>query len=86
MVKQYASSYAIAYDRMLNNMIERRMRQSVYAVASFWYTAWVNAGQPDLRDLVNRDFSNADNKMFDSLTSAWRTGKIKGRMHESPHP
>jgi len=21
------------------------------AVASLWYTAWVNAGQPDLRDI-----------------------------------
>jgi len=30
-------------------MVERRMRQSIYAVASFWYTAWVNARRPDLK-------------------------------------
>jgi hypothetical protein len=81
-LKQYASSYAIAYDKMLNNMVERRMRQSIYAVSSFWYTAWVNAGQPDLKNLVNRDFSEEDVKMFDSLNAAWRSGKIKGRSHE----
>ncbi len=52
-VKQYASSYTRAYNDMLNGMVERRMRQSVHSVASFWYTAWVDAGQPDLDLLLN---------------------------------
>ena len=49
LVKQYSAAYAIAYNNKLKNMVERRMRESIFAVASFWYTAWVNAGQPDLR-------------------------------------
>ncbi|HKP31078.1 MAG TPA: hypothetical protein VJT83_00035, partial [Chitinophagaceae bacterium] len=85
-LKQFASSYTIAYDKMLNNMVERRMRQSIYAVASFWYTAWVNAGQPDLKILINKDFSEDDRKNFDSLNIAWQTGKINGRSHELPPP
>ena len=48
LVKQYSKAYSIQYNRMLKGMVERRMRQSVYAVASFWYTAWSNAGQPKL--------------------------------------
>lgn len=48
LVKQYSNAYSIQYNRMLKGMVERRMRQSVYAVASFWYTAWSNAGQPKL--------------------------------------
>jgi hypothetical protein len=28
-------------------MVERRMRAAIICVASFWYTAWVNAGQPN---------------------------------------
>ncbi|HUP10840.1 MAG TPA: zinc dependent phospholipase C family protein, partial [Niastella sp.] len=47
-IRQYANSFCLAYNQQLNNMIERRMQQSISAVASFWYTAWVNAGQPDL--------------------------------------
>ena len=47
-VKQYSREYTIRYDRMLNHMAERRMRASIMAVAGFWYTAWVNAGQPAL--------------------------------------
>ncbi|RYG50251.1 MAG: S1/P1 Nuclease, partial [Chitinophagaceae bacterium] len=52
-IKQYSSSYTRAYNNMLNGMVERRMRQSVHSVASFWYTAWVDAGQPNLDLLLN---------------------------------
>jgi len=48
MVKVYSREYAAAYDRMLNGMAERRMRDAIHMVASFWYTAWINAGQPEL--------------------------------------
>src|SRR5215212_4723745 len=59
-VRQYSSAFSIAYDAMLKGMIERRMRQSVFAVACFWYTAWVDAGQPDLSKLSGREFTEAD--------------------------
>jgi hypothetical protein len=64
---------------MLNGMIERRMRQSIYAVASFWYTAWVDAGQPDLTKLSNKTLSEEHLKEFDLLNKAWRTAGMKGR-------
>ncbi len=81
-IRQYSSGYTRAYDAMLKGMVERRMRQSVFAVASFWYTAWVNAGQPDLRHLVHRKFTREEQKEFDALNTAWRDGSIKGREHE----
>jgi hypothetical protein len=60
-------------------MTERRMRQSIYAVASFWYTAWVNAGRPNLKDLAIKKFSEADLKEFETLDQQWRNGSVKGR-------
>jgi len=72
LVRQYASAYARAYNTALQGMVERRMRQSIYAVASFWYTAWVNAGQPDLKTLSGRNFTEADIKEFESLDLQWR--------------
>lgn len=79
---QYSSAYTIAYDKMLNGMVERRMRQSIFAVASLWYTAWVNAGQPDLSGLVNQTFSEDDLKEFEKLNEYWKNGKEIGRDHE----
>ncbi len=82
LIKQYSSDYSIAYDKKLNRMIERRMRQSVFAVASFWYTAWVNAGQPDLSVLSKQSFSESELKEFEELNNQWQNNKIKGREHE----
>ena len=72
LIRQYSSAFTIAYNKKLNGMIERRMRQAIYAVASFWYTAWVNAGQPDLRSISKQQFSSADSKEFEELNSQWQ--------------
>lgn len=81
-IRQYSTAFSIAYDKKLNGMIERRMRQSIYAIASFWYTAWVNAGQPDLKSLSNKELSADDLKEFEELNNAWKKASIKGRDHE----
>ncbi|WP_206367066.1 zinc dependent phospholipase C family protein [Sphingobacterium sp. SGG-5] len=44
----YSDSYATAYHHALNGMVERRLRSSIYNVASYWYSAWIDAGQPKL--------------------------------------
>lgn len=71
-IRQYSADYALAYNKKLNGMIERRMRQSIFAVASFWYTAWVNAGQPDLQHLANKTFSAEDLKAFEEMDVHWK--------------
>ncbi|MGZ8551803.1 MAG: zinc dependent phospholipase C family protein [Chitinophagaceae bacterium] len=86
MIRQYSSSYSKAYNDKLRGMVERRMRQSIFAVASFWYTAWVNAGQPDLTKLSNKNFSPEDLKEFETLNNAWKNSGTKGREHETPNP
>lgn len=79
-VRQYSSAFTIAFNEKLDGMIERRMRLSIMSVASFWYTAWVNAGQPELKSLAKQKFSESDVKEFDELNSRWNsTAKMIGR-------
>lgn len=79
-IRQYSSAFTIAYNKKLDGMIERRMRQSIYAIASFWYTAWVNAGQPDLKELAKQKFSAADLAAFEKLNAQWSSAsKMIGR-------
>lgn len=85
-IRQYSTAFTKAYDAKMAGMVERRMRQSIFAVASFWYTAWVNAGQPNLTKLTNKEFSAEDLKEFESLNASWRNATIKGREHETPNP
>ena len=82
MIRQYSSAYAKTYNDKLKGMVERRMRQSIFAVASFWYTAWVNAGQPDLTQLSNKNFSPEDLKEFENLNNAWKNNALKEREHD----
>jgi hypothetical protein len=82
-IRQYSSAFALAFNKKLDGMIERRMRLSIQSIASFWYTAWVNAGQPDLKSLVKQKFSDADVKEFEELNSKWNSaGKMIGREEE----
>ncbi|MEM6265681.1 MAG: zinc dependent phospholipase C family protein [Bacteroidota bacterium] len=50
-VRAYSRPYAEAYHTMLGGMVERRMRASVKRIGAFWYTAWKNAGSPNLNKL-----------------------------------
>ena len=78
-VKQYSSAYSIAYHNLLNGMVERRMRQSIQAVASLWYTAWVNAGQPDLAAIANKSFTDAELKEWDELNAPLPATPVNAR-------
>jgi hypothetical protein len=80
--RQYSSSYTIRYNEKMKGMVERRMRQAIYAVASFWYTAWVNAGQPNLAELSNKELTPEDLKDFENLDAAWKNGQLKEGEHE----
>jgi hypothetical protein len=78
-IRQYSSAFSKAYDEKLKGMILRRMRLSIHSIACFWYTAWVNAGQPTLSPLDANIFTEQDQAEFEKLNQAWRNGKIQGR-------
>ena len=63
-VKAYSYEYADAYNQMLGGMVERRMRASILFIGSIWYTAWVNAGQPDLSIIENKEASEELNQQL----------------------
>jgi hypothetical protein len=84
LVKQYATNFTIQYDRKLGGMVERRMRQAIFSVASLWLTAWVNAGQPDLSEMAGTSFSESDRATFDSLNSGWHKREIMIGRAEDP--
>ncbi|SDG43757.1 zinc dependent phospholipase C family protein [Chitinophaga filiformis] len=51
LVRNYATAYVRSYHFLLGDMVERRMRLAINTTASYWYTAWVNAGMPALDKL-----------------------------------
>jgi len=47
-IKDYSMWFLRAYNRKLNLQVERQLRRSIHAVGSFWYTCWLDAGQPQM--------------------------------------
>lgn len=74
-VKVYSPEYTNAYDKMLDGMVERRMRASIITVGSMWYTAWVNAGQPNLDRLDTKEVSDSLRKANEAEEYLWKHGK-----------
>jgi hypothetical protein len=68
--------YAKAYHTALNGMVERQMRAAIVATASFWYTAWVNAGKPNLTDLDSEATTKRSKPHLDEETELLKQGKL----------
>jgi hypothetical protein len=81
-IKTYSKEYSRDYQDMLDGMIERKMRSSIISVGSFWYTCWMNAGQPNLNNLEKKELTEKEKKEQDELDKAFKNGKIKGRDHQ----
>ncbi len=49
--QHYSTEFVFDYNILLDGMVERRMKRAIFATASFWYSAWIDAGQPELNQL-----------------------------------
>jgi len=70
--------YAVEYHELLSGMVEKQMRNAIEKTADFWYTAWVNAGKPDLDDLDPESVTERNRAVYKDDIKAFKTGKIRG--------
>lgn len=81
-VRTYARPFCQSYHRMLDGQVERRMRAAIKMVGDFWYTAWVDAGQPDLNELLDKKNTEDLEKELKKEQKEWEKIRIKARPHE----
>jgi len=74
----FSDGYAKQFHVALNGMVERQMENSIEATANLWYTAWVNAGKPDLSSLDSPDLTKLNRKQLSTELKLWREGKLFG--------
>ncbi|WP_246162536.1 zinc dependent phospholipase C family protein [Sphingobacterium phlebotomi] len=55
LISTYSDAYARAYHQRMQGMVEDRMRKSIQRTGSFWFSAWVDAGQPALKGKFKPD-------------------------------
>ena len=82
-VKVYTEAYSREYHSLLRGMVEKQMRSAIHMTGSVWYTAWVDAGQPDLKSLINYKPSPEELKKRELELAQWKLEqKLKHRDHE----
>lgn len=80
-IRTQCYDYAASYHGELDGMVEKRMRDAIHSIGSVWFTAWVDAGQPDLSKYLIAD-EITEEKEDKELENAYQKGEIKGRKHD----
>jgi len=75
-VPVHSEEYALKYNQKLNGMVEKQMRLAAIATTNFWYTAWVNAGKPDLADLDPVDQTKRNKSNLQRELKLFKQGKV----------
>lgn len=80
-IRTQCEAYAKAYHEQQAGQVEARMRASILAVGSAWYTAWTDAGSPDLNKLgLETLAANPEEEAL--LEKAKKEAQAQGRPHE----
>ncbi len=80
-LRTYSKEYSMAYHEMLDGQVERRMKAAVLSIGCFWYTAWVNAGMPQLEEMQSTTIEDFEIEMAKEAAK-WKNKTIKSRSHE----
>lgn len=79
-ISTYSKEFCDSYHKQMNGMVERRLRTAILSVGSIWYTAWVDAGQPDLSKLQAKQPTPELLKEFKELDAHFHNDQHKGRI------
>lgn len=52
-IRTYSNEFLEKYHEALNGMVEYRLKTSIKRVSDAWYSAWIDAGKPDLTKLIS---------------------------------
>ncbi|PIB34469.1 S1/P1 Nuclease [Reichenbachiella sp. 5M10] len=80
-VKVYSKKFTEAYHTRLDGMVERQMRASIQMVGDIWYSCWVDAGQPDVVDLLQLDLDARAIEKLKQERASWKERIVKSRAH-----
>lgn len=78
-VKVVSENYASTYHEALHGMVQRQMRTSVKMIGDLWYTAWVDAGQPDLKALILYEPTKEELALRKKELEQWKVKRQKVR-------
>jgi hypothetical protein len=75
-MKVYTAAYGKIYGAHLGTMVQDQLLHSADQIADFWFTAWVNAGRPDLDHLLSPPVTKKDKKDLKAEMKVYRRNQL----------
>lgn len=72
----YSKAFAIEYNKRLGESINEQLLRSADQIADFWYTAWVDAGKPDLSSILPVAFDKPMRRTLKKECKAYRKNEL----------
>jgi hypothetical protein len=81
-VRTQCREFSRAYHDQMDGMVETQMRKAIQSIGSMWMSAWILAGEPDMKQIAYEyTLSEEEQEALQELRNQAREGKIKGRDH-----
>ncbi len=72
----YSKEYAEAFHTAMNGMVEKQLRHSIKDISNFWFTAWVNAGKPNLAEMDSGEVTQSNQKNLKKELKLMEKGQL----------
>lgn len=83
-IRTYSRDFSTAYHKILAGQVERQMRKAIKMVGDLWYTAWIEAGSPEIFTLTNEETLKKEIEDTEEEKKQWQQAPlIPGRPHET---
>ena len=80
-IRVQCPEFAEAYQNEMKGMVEDRMRDAIKSLGSIWFSAWIEAGSPDLNNLSEIEWTDSELSKRKQLEEKFKEGNIYGREH-----
>ena len=84
--KVFSNDYSNQFHQAMHGMVENQMRNSVKCLADFWFTAWVDAGKPELSGLDDPELTKRNRKEYKRQLKINRAGRLTGFKPDKEYP
>ncbi|RYY64557.1 MAG: hypothetical protein EOO12_09355 [Chitinophagaceae bacterium] len=74
--RSYSTAFAKAYAERLAPTINQQLVRSAHLVADFWYSAWVDAGKPNLDGLMKEPISAQTRSAWAQELISYKTNQL----------
>jgi len=74
--RNYTGEFAKAYGKALGTTINDQLIRTADMIADFWYTAWVDAGKPDLDNWLRPAFTDENKKQLKKELKSFKKNQL----------